>query len=192
MKVTSSEYVKSFVSIHNFDLEELPSIAFIGRSNVGKSSLINNLLNRKKLVKTSSTPGKTQLLNYFLINKSCFFVDLPGYGFASVPDAVKGSWLKMIQDYLHYCPNLRLIVQLVDIRHRPSKDDIEFQNLLKINKMPYIVVANKLDKIKKNQMIKSTKEIMKVLELTKRPLVHSALNKKGKEEIWKAIDRYLV
>ncbi len=192
MKVTSAEYIKSFVKIRDLDVQVLPSIAFIGRSNVGKSSLINHLLNRKKLVKTSSTPGKTQLINYFLINKSFYFVDLPGYGFANVPVDVKSSWMKMIYDFLEHCPDLRLIVQLVDIRHKPSKEDIEFQKLLKVNQHPFLVVANKADKLKKNAIPKAIKEIKFVLGLDFPPTIHSAPKKTGGQEIWQTINSYLM
>ena len=191
MKVTSSEYVKSLLSIRDFDLPVLPAVAFIGRSNVGKSSLINHLLNRKKLVKTSSTPGKTQLLNYFLINRSFYFVDLPGYGFANVPVKVKNSWQKMIHDFIHFCPDLKLIIQLVDIRHKPGSGDIAFQEILEKNSLPYLVVANKTDKIKKNQVARAIKEIKNSLNLHQAPKLHSALKKTGKEEIWHTIVKYL-
>ena len=191
MKVISAEYVKSFPNVKSIDLEPIPSVAFIGRSNVGKSSLINHLLNRKKLVKTSSTPGKTQLINYFLINNSFYFVDLPGYGFASVPVSVKNSWVKMINDYLVYSQGLQLIVQLVDIRHKPSKDDLELQSLVKKHNRPTLVVANKVDKVKKSQ-VKSLREgIRKNLELNSLPIVHSTLKKIGHVDIWREIEERL-
>ncbi len=187
IKIVSAEYVKSFTRVQNFDLKSLPSIAFIGRSNVGKSSLINSLLNRKKLVKTSSTPGKTQLINYFLINQQFYFIDLPGYGFAKVPASVKDQWQKMITDFLLYCPDLRMIVQLVDIRHKPSGGDKAFQILAKKTEIPCLVVANKEDKLKKNQAANAKKEIKQLLNLGSFPLSHSALKKSGRDEIWKVL-----
>ena len=187
VKIVSAEYIKSFTRVQELDLEALPAIAFIGRSNVGKSSLINSLLNRKKLVKTSSTPGKTQLINYFLINGQFYFIDLPGYGFAKVPADVKNQWQKMITDFLVHCPNLRMIVQLVDIRHKPSSEDKAFQYLVKDTEIPCLVVANKEDKLKKNQIGKAKKEIRQVLDLNAAPLTHSALKKTGRVEIWKVL-----
>jgi GTP-binding protein len=192
MNIISAEYVKSFPAIRGFDLPELPVIAFIGRSNVGKSSLINNLLNRKKLVKTSSTPGKTQLLNFFLINKQFYFVDLPGYGFANVPVKVKIGWLAMIQDFLYQYPQLKLIVQLLDIRHNPSNEDLEFSRLLAESQLPSLIVANKSDKVKRSMLKKSLVNIQNRLGLDEIPLMHSALKKTGKEEIWKELDRCLL
>ncbi len=185
--VKSAQYVKSFINIRDFDLEVMPSIAFIGRSNVGKSSLINSLLNRKKLVKTSSTPGKTQMINYFNINDRFYFIDLPGYGFAKVPVQVKANWMEMIEIFLQRCPDLKLIVQLVDIRHPPSKDDIAFQQLVRKTDRHYLVVANKTDKIKRGQVNKATNDIKKVLSLDHMPIPHSALKKTGQENIWRVI-----
>ena len=187
VKIVSAEYVKSFTRVQELDLEALPAIAFIGRSNVGKSSLINSLLNRKKLVKTSSTPGKTQLINYFLINNRFYFIDLPGYGFAKVPTDVKNQWQKMIIDFLVYCPNLRMIVQLVDIRHKPSGEDKAIQYLVKDTEIPCLVVANKEDKLKKNQIGKAKKEIKKILDLNSTLLTHSAPKKTGRSDIWKEL-----
>lgn len=187
MKVTSASYVTSFTDVRKIDLIPLPSYAFIGRSNVGKSSLINHLLNRKKLVKTSSTPGKTQLINYFLINETFYFVDLPGYGFANVPVQVKNQWSRMIQDFLVYNRDLRLIVQLLDIRHKPSKEDIAFLGMVKQFDLPSIVVANKVDKVKKSQLATLRKNIRQILTLEKLPLTHSATKRIGRDEIWMEI-----
>jgi len=191
MRVASAEYVKSFVSIQDFDLPVLPAVAFIGRSNVGKSSLINHLLNRHKLVKTSSTPGKTQLLNFFLINNQFYIVDLPGYGFADVPVNVKSGWLNMIRGFLAEYPALRLVVQLVDVRHKPSADDRTFNRLLAENGWPSLVIANKSDKVKKNSIKKSLAEIQTTLGLSITPLLHSSLQKTGSEAIWARIQAAL-
>ncbi|MFH2132218.1 MAG: ribosome biogenesis GTP-binding protein YihA/YsxC [bacterium] len=191
MIITSAEYIKSFPSISSFDIPELPAIAFVGRSNVGKSSLINHLLNRRKLVKTSSSPGKTQLLNFFLINSSFYFVDLPGYGFANVPVRVKAGWLAMMQDFLCQYPNLKLVVQLLDIRHIPTQDDLEFNRLLSANDCEMLLVANKSDKVKKSGIKKSLTEIMSRLNLNTPPLLHSSLKKTGREAIWRMIDDHL-
>jgi GTP-binding protein len=191
IKIISAEYIKSFTRVQELDLEALAAIAFIGRSNVGKSSLINSLLNRKKLVKTSSTPGNTQLINYFLINRQFYFIDLPGYGFAKVPIEVKHRWQRMISDFLLHCPNLRMIVQLVDIRHKPSGEDIAFQHLVKDTEIPCLVVANKADKLKKSQVGKAKKDIKQQLNLGLAPLTHSALKKTGRAEIWDMIGKMI-
>ncbi len=191
MKVISADYIKSFTDVRTINLKPLPSIAFIGRSNVGKSSLINNLVNRKKLVKTSSTPGKTQLINYFLINGDYYFVDLPGYGFASVPVSVKKNWLKMINNFLVNNQDLELIIQLVDIRHKPSKEDFEFQVMVRQYDLPFLVVANKVDKIKKNQVQTSRRNLQQVFSLDELPITHSASKKIGQIDIWKEIDARL-
>lgn len=191
MRITQAEYITSMPSIRGFDLPPLPMVAFIGRSNVGKSSLINHLVNRKKLVKTSSTPGKTQLINFFLINESFYLVDLPGYGFASVPVSVKNSWKEMILEFLFKAPDLRMIFQLVDIRHKPSKEDVEFHQMLLDSHMNYRLVANKSDKLKKNQQQKSLAEIRKTLGVKSPILTHSSLAKQGKEELIKALELVL-
>ena len=181
MKVSSSEYIKSYLTVQDIECQNYPAIAFIGRSNVGKSSLINHLLNRKNLVKTSSTPGKTQLINFFLINNSIHFVDLPGYGYANVPVDVKRSWQRMIMDFLLNYKNLKLIIQLTDIRHPPSQHDIEFQQFLKLNQSPNLIVANKCDKVKKARLHQALVNIKKSLNLDSSPIPHSAPKKLEKQ-----------
>lgn len=192
MKIKTAKYVKSFSTIKEFDLKIFPSVAFIGRSNVGKSTLINSILNRKKLVKTSSTPGKTQLINYFLINETFYFIDLPGYGFASVPVEIRKRWSKMIKDFLTQCPELRLIVQLVDARHRPSCDDIEFQRLLQSLEITSLVVANKIDKLRKNQIKNALQTIKNDLNIMTEPIRHSGTEKTGRDEILERIASFLM
>jgi GTP-binding protein len=187
MIIKSAEYVKSLPDIKQLDIPPLPGIAFVGRSNVGKSSLINHLLNRRNLVKTSSTPGKTQLINFFIINKEFYFIDLPGYGFANVPAKVKNSWIEMIQSFLFSYSNLKTIVQLVDIRHKPSSDDIAFQKMLQAGNLDYTIIANKVDKVKKNQVPKALKIIQQTLSISQKPILHSSLKKIGKVEIWNVL-----
>ena len=187
MIIKSAEYVKSLPDIKQLDIPPLPGIAFVGRSNVGKSSLINHLLNRRNLVKTSSTPGKTQLINFFIINKEFYFIDLPGYGFANVPAKVKNSWIEMIQSFLFSYSNLKTIVQLVDIRHKPSSDDIAFQKMLQAGNLDNTIIANKVDKVKKNQVPKALKTIQQTLSVSQKPILHSALKKIGKVEIWNVL-----
>lgn len=192
MKIKSVKYIKSLPNISFFDMPPLPAISFIGRSNVGKSSLINNLINRKNLVKTSSTPGKTQLLNYFLVNEEFYFVDLPGYGFAKVPDKVRRDWNMMVKEYLLQDNFLKLTVHLIDIRHKPTNQDLAFQEFLSQNSLPSLLIANKSDKLNKNQQAKSVKEIKQAMNLSTPPLPHSVKDTKGKEEIWKRIEEALV
>ena len=163
-------------------------VAFIGRSNVGKSTLMNNLLSRKKLVKTSGTPGKTQLINAFLINNSFYLIDLPGYGFAKVPERVKNTWKEMIMGFLFRAENLKMIFQLVDIRHEPSREDIEFFRMLEDSGMPYTLVANKADKIKKGQYAKQISIIKKKLAAGGKPVVHSSQTTEGKAELLKVLE----
>jgi GTP-binding protein len=187
MIIKSAEYVKSLPDIKQLDIPPLPGIAFVGRSNVGKSSLINHLLNRRNLVKTSSTPGKTQLINFFIINKEFYFIDLPGYGFANVPVKVKNSWMEMIQSFLFSYSNLKTIVQLIDIRHKPSSDDVAFQKMLQAGNLDNTIIANKVDKVKKNQVPKALKTIQQTLSVSQKPILHSALKKIGKVEIWNVL-----
>ncbi len=149
-----AEFVKSIVDISQKPEQLLPEAAFAGRSNVGKSSLLNAIFNRKKLVKTSSTPGKTQLLNYFLVNEKYHFVDLPGYGYAKTPKSVSAKWGKMIENYILKSKELKFICLLIDSRHDLLKADAEMSDWLNFKSIPYIVVLTKADKLKKNQLHK--------------------------------------
>lgn len=162
MKIKKSEYFKSAVFEKDYPENRGMEFAFIGRSNVGKSSLINSLLNRKNLARTSKTPGRTQLINYFLINDEFFFVDLPGYGFAKVPGNMKKNWDKTITDYLK-SDRKKLVFLLLDIRRIPTKDDIEMLSWLHHYDIEYVIIFTKTDKFSKNQLQKQLKEIKKVL-----------------------------
>ena len=187
MKIISAKYVKSFVKIKDFDLPHMSAIAFIGRSNIGKSSLINHLLNRKSLLKTSATPGKTQLFHFFVINKSFYFVDLPGYGFAKAPNKIRQHWEFRIKEFLYQCPELKLVFQLVDLRHDPSSEDSQFQQFIGECPVQNRVIANKSDKLKKNQRLSRLINIQKKLKLQHKPFIHSKPDKIGKNEIWDQI-----
>lgn len=191
MQINEAEFVCSYASLKTIRLEPRPTIAFIGRSNVGKSSLINHISNRKGLVKTSGTPGKTQLINFFLINKSFYIVDLPGYGFANVPVAVKEQWLKMIWQFLQGYTDLVLIMQILDLRHLPSKEDLEFNRGLKQAGLPFRLIGNKVDKLKKNEIKPKTAKIVKSIQATEPLLIHSDLAKIGKAEILAAMEERL-
>lgn len=171
----------------------LPEIAFAGKSNVGKSSLINGLMNRKSLARTSSQPGKTQTINYYNINDELYFVDLPGYGYATANEKVKVQWGKLIEDYLHQSKKILAVFLLIDIRHAPSENDrIMYDWILQRGYKP-IIIATKLDKIKRSQIAKQTKLICDTLQVEEDTMVlpYSALNKQGREEIYGLIDTLL-
>ncbi len=172
---------------------KLPEIAFAGKSNVGKSSLINGLMNRKSYARTSSQPGKTQTINYYNINDQMYFVDLPGYGYAAANVEVKAQWGKMIEDYLHQSKKIRTVFLLIDIRHAPSENDrIMYEWILDRGYQP-VIIATKLDKIKKSQVAKQVKVICDALDAAEGTTVipYSALSKQGREEIYELIDRVL-
>lgn len=168
----------------------LPEFAFAGKSNVGKSSLINGLMNRKSLARTSSSPGKTQTINYYNINNEMYFVDLPGYGYATANEKVKATWGKMIEDYLHQSKQIRAVFLLVDIRHAPSENDrIMYDWILDRGYQP-VIIATKLDKIKRSQVAKQLKLICDTLDVVDDTIVipYSSLNKQGREEIYELLD----
>ena len=191
MKIRSAEFILSASSPWQFPTPTLPEIAFAGRSNVGKSTLINSLLNRKKLVKTSSTPGKTQLINFFNINDKFHFVDLPGYGFAKVPENVRKQWQRLIESYLQERESLRNVVLIVDSRHGPTKQDRQLKEWLDYYERPVLIVASKVDKLKRGVIQKNLKIIRQDLALNKTPLAHSSLEKGRREEIWKNLNPWL-
>ena len=168
----------------------IPEIAFAGKSNVGKSSLINGLVNRKALARTSSQPGKTQTINFYNVNKACYFVDLPGYGYASVAKEVKAKWGKMIENYLHTSQVLKAVFLLIDIRHEPSNNDIDMYEWILANGYEPIIIATKLDKIKRSQIQKHLKMIKVGLDVVPgtKILPFSAQTKQGKDEILAVID----
>lgn len=169
----------------------LPEFAFAGKSNVGKSSLINGLMNRKSLARTSSSPGKTQTINYYNINNEMYFVDLPGYGYATANEKVKATWGKMIEDYLHQSKQIRALFLLVDIRHAPSENDrIMYDWILDRGYRP-VIIATKLDKIKRSQVAKQLKLICDTLDVVDDTVVipYSSLNKQGREEIYELLDK---
>jgi len=193
MKIVSAEFKSSASSFDDCPTGDLPEIAFVGRSNVGKSSLLNMLVNRKSLAKTSKSPGRTQLINFFLINKSFYFVDLPGYGFAKVPESVKKRWKNMIESYLKYRDQLCGIIMLVDVRHSPSELDQQMYDWLCYYNLPVAVAATKTDKLSKNQIIKQLTQIKKVLDLQTRHFLVpvSSKTKAGREELLKIIKNWV-
>ena len=174
-------------------VNDKPEFAFAGKSNVGKSSLINALMQRKSLARTSSEPGKTQTINFYNINDELYFVDLPGYGYAKVSRAESEKWGKMMESYLENRENLLKVVQLVDIRHKPSAQDVQMYDYLKYYGLDGIVVATKADKVSRNEMTKCIKEIRNSLGMEKDDVVVpcSALKKTGHEELLNIIDELI-
>ncbi|MBH1940477.1 YihA family ribosome biogenesis GTP-binding protein [Mobilitalea sibirica] len=167
-----------------------PEIAFAGKSNVGKSSLINALMNRKSLARTSSQPGKTQTINFYNINDELYFVDLPGYGYAKVSVAVKEKWGKMIEKYLKKSTQLKVVFLLVDIRHEPSANDKSMYDWILYNGFQPIIIATKLDKINRSQRDKHIKMIKEGLSVVPGTRIYpfSSLSKQGRDEIWECIE----
>ena len=172
----------------------LPEVAFAGKSNVGKSSLINALVNRKSLARTSGQPGKTQTINFYNINEAMYLVDLPGYGYAKVSQSEKEKWGKMIERYLHTSKNLKAVFLLIDIRHDPSANDKMMYDWILNNGYEPIIIATKLDKINRSQVQKHVKMIKEGLQVVKGTIVipYSAQTKQGREEIYDLLDSYLI
>ena len=193
MKITSAEFIKSAVWPPQYPPATLPEVAFVGRSNVGKSSLINTLVGRKNLAKTSNTPGRTQLINFFTINEKISFVDLPGYGFAKVPQSVKKDWGDMMAAYLKERQSLCLVVFILDIRRDPSDDDLSLRDWLENYRIPYLYVLTKSDKLSNNQSIARKRAIEKTLQVSseKKPILFSAKTQKGKIDIWQFLENHL-
>ncbi len=182
MKITSAEFVKSAFDISHWTEGGMPEIAFLGRSNVGKSSLINALLSRRGLARTSNTPGRTQSINFFLVNKEFYFVDLPGYGYAKVPKSMRHEWGKLAEDYLSQRKELALCIQLVDSRHEPTSLDKQLNEWLCHHGKPHIVAATKSDKLSANQLFKQQKVIGKDFQFSKVIPVSSSSDK-GLDEL---------
>ena len=170
-----------------------PEVAFAGKSNVGKSSLLNALVQRKALARTSSQPGKTQTINFYNVNKNLYLVDLPGYGYASASKEIRESWGKMIERYLHTSEMLKQVFLLIDIRHEPSANDKLMYEWIKSQGFEPVIIATKLDKIKRSQIDKQLKLIRTTLECGKetRIIPFSAETKQGRDEIWLEIERII-
>lgn len=193
MKVTKAEIVISAVSEKQYPNDQLPEIALAGRSNVGKSSFINTLINRKNLARTSSKPGKTQTLNFYLINDAFYFVDVPGYGYAKVSKKERQKWGKMMEEYFEKRHSLKAVLLITDIRHEPTVDDLQMYDFLKYYELPVLIIATKLDKVSKNkrsQHVKRTEKAFQV-EAGDRVLPFSAETGEGKEEAWSMIRQYM-
>lgn len=190
MIIKSAEFIKSAVKKSHYPPADLPEIAFAGRSNVGKSSLINILVNRKRLVKTSSTPGRTQLINFFCINDDYFLVDLPGFGYAKVPKNIRKTWGQMIETYLSSRDTLIGVVLLIDIRRdSPAQGEMDLIHWLDNYNIPIIIVLTKADKLKKNKRNQQHKRIADILSMKKDDIIlFSAKTRLGREKIWEKIE----
>ncbi len=193
MKVQTATFTVSALRPEQCPAPGPPEIAFAGRSNVGKSTLLNRLLGKKGLARTSNTPGRTRTINFFEINHSIYFVDLPGYGYAKVPKKLKAQWRKAMTDYLAGRDSLRLAVHLVDARHNPTQGDLQLLELLDTAQVPTVVVATKVDKVKKTQLSKNIQRVRNTLELDDDALIIpvSATTGQGIRELWDLIDQIL-
>ena len=186
MKITGARFIASATTPESFLRDHRPEIAFIGRSNVGKSSLLNGLLGVKGLARTSRTPGRTQTINFFLINESFYFVDLPGYGYAKVSKADRLAWGRLIEKYLAERTQLVLSIMIVDARHEPSPLDLQMQSWLQHFGLSYLVVSTKIDKMSGNEQRTIRQRMRKSLQ-TERVIPYSAITGAGAKEIWENI-----
>lgn len=185
IRIKNAEFVTSAVKQNQYPETVHPEVAFVGRSNVGKSTIINALTNRRKLAKVSNTPGRTRLVNFFLINGQAMLVDLPGYGYAKISKSDKAAWGKIIEDYIVNSPNLKRFVLLVDSRHKPTQDDVAMMDYLRYYEKDVVVIGTKLDKLKRNDIKKSEKLIRETLQMEKEePLyLYSSTSKENLQQV---------
>ncbi|SFN53157.1 GTP-binding protein [Proteiniclasticum ruminis] len=185
IRIKNAEFITSAVKQNQYPESVHPEVAFVGRSNVGKSTIINALTNRRKLAKVSNTPGRTRLVNFFLINGQAMLVDLPGYGYAKISKSDKAAWGKIIEDYIVNSPNLKRFVLLVDSRHKPTQDDIAMMDYLRYYEKDVVVIGTKLDKLKRNDIKKSEKLIRETLQMEKEePLyLYSSTSKENLQQV---------
>jgi GTP-binding protein len=189
MIIKSATFVKSAVTPAHYPPADRPEVAFAGRSNVGKSSLINRLLNRRRLVKTSSTPGRTQLINFFAVNENLYFVDLPGYGYARVPANIQRTWAPMVEAYLGGRPTLRAVVLIIDIRRLPGREEHDLLARLRLQKVAVLPVLSKTDKLSRMHQQTRQRTIAAALGLAPTDLIlFSAKSGLGRSELWQAIE----
>ena len=186
MRITSASFVKSAFKETDWPRDQRPEIAFLGRSNVGKSRFINSLLSVRGLARTSSTPGRTQSLNFFLINERFWFVDLPGYGYARAPKNVQAQWSAAANEYLSRRQQLVLLVHLIDARHEPTARDLQLHEWLMHENKPFMIVATKADKLSQNELAVQLARARKTLQTTE-ILPYSAVTGRGREEVWHCI-----
>src|SRR5437762_7184264 len=190
MKITNTEFIKSAFKEADWPRDAKPEIAFLGRSNVGKSTLINSLLGVRGLARTSSTPGRTQAVNFFLINGSFRFVDLPGYGYARAPKAIKAQWSAAAETYLAKRKQLVLSIHIVDSRHEPSRQDLQLHEWLVHHHKPHLIVATKSDKLSKNELSRNIKRAARAFK-SDHLLIYSATKREGRDQLWSAIEKSL-
>ena len=186
MKVTKAEFIKSAFTEDDWPKDSQPEVAFLGRSNVGKSSLINSVLAVRGLARTSSTPGRTQSLNFFSVNDRFKFVDFPGFGYARVPKNIKSTWGEMATAYLAKRRQLVLSIHIVDSRHEPTKQDLQLHEWLEQSSKPQLIVATKSDKLSHNELKKNLQHIARVLDIDS-VMAYSAKSGRGRNELWQAI-----
>ena len=191
MKITSAEFVKSAFKETDWPLDRRPEIAFLGRSNVGKSSLINSLLETRGLARTSSTPGRTQALNFFLVNNRFCFVDLPGFGYAKVPQRVRAGWGEMVTSYLAKRSQLVLSIHIVDSRHEPTKLDLQLHEWLGHYARPHLLVATKSDKLSNNELRKNIERVQTTFH-DETAIVYSGKTGLGRDKVWEVIESALI
>jgi GTP-binding protein len=193
MQIKSAQYEVTAVKPEQYPKRFWPEIAWVGRSNVGKSSIINTLLERKNLARVADTPGKTRVINFYNVNDRFYLVDLPGYGYAKVSKTEKAAWAEMIETYLNTRAQLKLIVMLVDIRHAPSPDDQVMYDWLTSRNLPSLIVATKLDKVPVTKVPERLREIRAVLGMAEpeKLIPFSAVNKQGRNEVWAAVEAAL-
>lgn len=193
MVINNAKFVLSAVRPQQYPAGNLPEVAFAGRSNVGKSSIINALLNRKGIARVGASPGKTREINFYDLDQKLYFVDLPGYGYARVSKEKKSTWGDIIDTYLNTRQTLALVALLVDIRHTPSEDDCVMYEWIRSSNIPFVVVASKADKITRSQLNPRLQDIRKTLGLEKDDVVipFSAETKQGRDEMWARIDNTL-
>ncbi len=186
------EFIKSVYNVREVPKLRLPEVILCGRSNVGKSSFINSLFNRKNLAKISSTPGKTRSINYYLIDEKLYFVDLPGYGYAKTSLKEREYWGKIISEYISVSGHISLAIHLIDSRHNPTELDVLLNSLLKQSKIPYLILLNKVDKLSQSETVKTGREIINYfpeLILGENLLLHSAVKKNGRKEILQILSK---
>ena len=193
MQIKKAEFLTSGVDFNSFPEEGVPEFVFCGRSNVGKSSFINMLVNRKSLARTSSNPGKTQTINFYHINDSFYFVDVPGYGYARVSKSLKATFGKMIESYMKDRKSLRLVFMLVDFRHKPSEDDVMMYNFLKYYNRRVVVIATKSDKVKNSERRQCKETIINTLDLKEgdKLIITSSEKREGLGEVLTVLDNEL-
>ena len=193
MKITKAEIEISAVKKEQYPKTNLPEIALAGRSNVGKSSFINQIIGRKNLVRTSSKPGKTRTLNFYLINDAFYFVDVPGYGYAKVSKREREKWGQMMEEYFETREQLQLVVLIVDLRHEPTREDIQMVEYVNYLNIPLLIVATKLDKIPKTKRERNINQMRKIFSTDEQIQIipFSAVTGENKDLVWKELEKYL-